>query len=129
MYARLVLAELSLYPDTLKRVEPVLKALRAALGKVKGLQSYTLFHDWDKGEVGLLAVWDSPEAELKAWGQIKGKLDGARDVMWRGRPTFKLYDVYEHGPSAKPSIGKPVTPKKASQKASKVKPKTRSTKN
>ena len=128
MYARLVLAELSIYPDTLKRVEPVLKALKTALGKVKGLQSYTLFHDWAKGEVGLLAVWDSSEAEQKAWGQIKGKLDGARDVMWKGRPTFKLYDVYEHGPSSKPTRREPIAAKKTSPKADKAKPKTRSPK-
>ena len=56
MYARLVYAELSLYPDTVKRVTPVLKALRSELGNAKGLNSYTLFHDWDRGEIGLLAV-------------------------------------------------------------------------
>ena len=120
MYARLVHAELSLYPDTLKRVKPVMEALKSAMGNVKGLQSYTLFHDWDKGEIGLLAVWDSKEAEQKAWEQIKGKLDGARDVMWRGRPTFKLFDVYDHGPSAsssKPKATRAKTTKRTTRQA------------
>ena len=120
MYARLVLAELSVYPDTLERVKPVLQALKKELQNVKGLNSYTLFNDWDKGEVGLFALWESKEAEQKAWERMKGKLDDARDVMWRGRPLFKLFDVYEHGPTSKAKAAKPKA--KATKAASKLRP-------
>ena len=117
MYARLVYAELSLYPDTKQRVQPVLVALKSELGKVSGLKSYTLFYDWDRGEVGVFAVWEKKGDEQKAWERIKSKVESAKDVMWRGRPMFKLFDVYEQGPSSKAKVtrAKVTKPKKTSR--------------
>ena len=120
MYARLVLAELSVYPNTLERVKPILQALKKELENVKGLNSYTLFNDWDRGEVGIFVLWESKEAEEKAWERIKGKLDDARDVMWRGRPLFKHFDVYEHGPSSRAKATRPKA--RATKAASKTRP-------
>ena len=81
MYARLVYAEISLYPDTLKRVQPVLDALKSELSAVKGLETYTLFYDWERGEVGLFAVWHAKEDEQKAWEQIKVKLKSLQEQV------------------------------------------------
>ena len=107
MFARLVYAELSMYPDTIKRVTPLLKSLKTELGKVQGLNSYTVFNNWDRGEVGVFALWDSEEDEQRAWEKIKDRLNEARDIMWRGRPMFKSFDVYDHGtPSQSSSTGK-----------------------
>jgi hypothetical protein len=110
LYARLIYAELSVYPDILNRVTPVLEKLRSELGKVKGLSSYTLFHHWERGEVGIFALWETKEDEMRAWEQIKGQLDAARDVMWRGRPLLKLFDVYEHRTTARPRGRRPTAP-------------------
>ncbi len=103
MFARLVYAELSVYPGTRERAEKVLTALKTELGQVEGLSSYTLFNNWAQGQVGAFVVWTTKEAEEKAWHSIRGSLDDARDVMWKGRPLFGLFDVFDQGTGASAS--------------------------
>jgi len=100
LFARLVYAELSVYPGTRERAEKVLTALKTELGQVEGLSSYTLFNNWAQGQVGAFVVWTTKEAEEKAWQGIRGRLDDARDVMWKGRPLFGLFDVFDQGTGA-----------------------------
>ena len=123
MFARLVFAEISVYPGTREKVDKVLVNLRSALNRVNGLDSYTLFHNWDKGEVGIFALWESEEAERNAWERIKKNMDDARDILWRGRPLFKTFDVYEHGPTSTTRATAP-TPRKTTKRTATVARKT-----
>ncbi|MFQ5861465.1 MAG: hypothetical protein ACE5IG_07965, partial [Dehalococcoidia bacterium] len=98
MHARLIYANLSLYPDTWQRVENFFKSVKGEVKKVAGLKSYTLFTDRESADVGAFLLWESKEAEAAAWEQVKDKVTGpALDIMFRGRPLFKLFEVYEHG--------------------------------
>ena len=68
MYARLVYVELSLYPRTREQVEDVLKTISSEVKGVKGMKGYTLFTDWDSGQVVPLSC-GSPRRRRKPPGR------------------------------------------------------------